>query len=135
MLKSSQAYPEKDEWIALRDTWYLREVAWCTHYLKGFTGSDQGSNILFLTKANWHLEKTKPGQAHGYMLLMYLTSPTYLQFSRLMNFKMNDFSMPSFSKHFNNHLMLWHCFSFTSLFQHFWGYQAIIIFDCFLLLV
>lgn len=115
--------------VALRDTWYLRKVAWCIHYLKGFTGSDQGSNILFLTKANWCLEKTKTGQAHGYMLLMYLTSPTHLQLSRLMNFQMNDFSMPSFSKHFNNHLMLWHCvLQFISLFQHFWGYQAIVNF-------
>lgn len=84
---------------ALRDTWYLREASWCIHYLKGFTGLDQGSNIPFLTKANWHLEKTKTGQAQGYMLLMYSTSPTYLQLNRLMNFQMNDFSTPS-SKNF-----------------------------------
>lgn len=94
---------------ALRDTWYLSEVAWCIHYLKGFTGSDQGSNTLFLTKANWHLEMTKTGQAQGYMLLMELTSPTCLQIHRLMNFQINDFSTPSSSKHFNDHFMLWHC--------------------------
>lgn len=127
MLKSCQAYPEKDEWGCINGHVVFKGSVLVHTLPKGFNGSDQGFNILFLTKANWQLEKTKTGQAQDYMLLMFLTPSTYLQLSRLMIFQMNDFSPSSSSKHFNDHFMPWHCvLQFISLFQHFWGYQTIV---------